>query len=172
MKARYLLAAAAAAVLFAGSASAQTGFQYPMTPWQSYAPAEIQCGQLYGANFNITTDQAIQVIAPSANWMFTRMIISNPSVSMTTAQGGLYSGAGKTGVALVGATQAYTSLTTNSANTTGNALQATIVTADNTTMFSNQTQGSNAQTSVYFSLTTPQGAAATADIRLYCRPLY
>ncbi len=148
---------------------AQVQQQFPTTPWNSFAPARVQCGVLRGANFNITTDQAIPISVPTATYMIDSIDISAPSVSLTTAQGGFYTGAGKTGIAVVAATQAYTSLTTNAANTTGNAMQATLATAGNTTEFAGYQQTARIQT-LYFSLTTGQGAAATGNIRVYCRP--
>lgn len=149
---------------------AQTNVQYPNTPWSAYAPARIQCGVLRGADFNVTTDQQIPISMPSG-YMFDSIAISDPSVSLTTAAGGFYSGAGKTGVIVVAAAQAYSALTTNTANTTGNALLATISTAGNTTAFGGFGSASPQQV-LYFSLTTGQGAAATGNIRVYCRPLF
>lgn len=153
-------------------ADAQTQMQFPTLPWEGYAPSSIQCGELLGANFNVTTDQAIPLSNPSGTWMVDNITIANPSVSMTSAQGGFYTAASKGGVAVVASSQAYTSLTTNSANTTGNAMVATLATAGTTTAFGGYAAGSNQIATLYFSLTSAQGAAATADIRVRCRPLY
>ncbi len=162
-----------AAMLLAGSpAMAQSQFQFPTSPWNAFAPASVQCGWLYGANFNSTTDQAITISVPSANYVFDKIIVSNPSVSLTTAVGGFYTAASKGGVTVVANSQAYSGLTTNTANTTGNALAVTLSTAGTTTMFGGPSQGSNAVTTLYLSLTTAQGAAATADVRVTCKPLY
>ena len=120
---------------------------------------------------NITTDQAIPISVPSATYVLDSIWISNPSVSLTTAVGGFYTGASKTGVTVVANTQAYSTLTTNAANTTGNAMAATLATAGTTTAFGGPTQTSAVKT-LYLSLTTAQGAAATADVRVYCVPLY
>lgn len=155
-----------------GSARAQSQFQFPTAPWNAFAPGSVQCGWLYGANFNVTTDQAIPISVPSANYAIDKIIVSNPSTSLTTAVGGFYTAASKGGVTVVANTQAYSGLTTNSANTTGNFLAATLSTAGTTTMFGGPTQGSNAVTTLYLSLTTAQGAAATADVRVTCKPLY
>ena len=157
--------------LFASNAKAQTQFQFPTAPWSAFAPGKIECGWLYGANFNSTADQAIPISVPTATYMVESIAISNPSVSMTTAQGGFYTAISKGGVTIVASSQAYSSLTGNTANTTGNAMMATLATAGNTTDFQGPTQTSAINT-IYFSLTTAQGAAATADIRVYCRPLY
>lgn len=150
---------------------AQTQVQFPNAPWNGFAPGKIECGWLLGANMNVTTDQAIPISVPSATYMIESIAISNPSVSLTTAAGGFYSAASKGGVAVVAAAQAYSGLTSNTANTTGNALLATIATAGNTTVFQGPSQTSPIST-LYFSLTTAQGAAASADIRVYCRPLF
>jgi hypothetical protein len=163
--------AAVAALSLAGSAMAQTNGQFPQAPWNAFAPASIQCGWLYGANMNATTDQAIPISVPSGTWAIDSISISNPSISLTTAQGGFYTAASKGGVAVVASTQAYSTLTTNAANSTGNFMTTTLSTAGNTTDFQGPTQTS-AIKMLYFSLTTAQGAAATADIRVRCRPLY
>jgi hypothetical protein len=161
------------ALLFATAAFAQgtglTGFQFPSVPWQSYAPGRVQCGWLNGANFNTTADQKITLMVPTSTYMIDQIVISAPSVSMTTAAGGFYSAASKGGIAVVASTQTYTSLTTNAANTTGNAMLATLATAGNTTEFTIPTTGSPV---LYLSLTTAQGAAATANVRIFCRPQY
>ncbi len=162
----FLLAGILAAA-FAFGAMAQTTTQFPTSPWGAYAPATVECGFLKGANFNATTDQAIPISAPSVTYEYTVIAVDNPSVSMTTAQGGFYSAASKGGVAVVASSQAYSGLTTNATNTTGNFLLMTIATAGSTTEFIE-----TASNTLFFSLTTAQGAAATADIRVYCRPHY
>lgn len=167
-----LLAAGSGLLALAGSASAQqVQMQFPNAGWQAYAPQRVQCGQLYAANMNTTADQPIPVSVPSATYMVAEIIVSNPSVSLTTAAGGFYSAASKGGVAIVAAAQAYSGLTTNAANTTGNALVLSPSTAGGTTDFGGP-QGVSPVKTIYFSLTTAQGAAATADIRVICRPLY
>ena len=72
---------------------------------------------------------------------------------MTTAVGGFYSEAAKGGTALVAETQVYTALT--GASVTLTCTMAEIVAGLAT---------------VYFALTTAQGAAATADIPIYGIP--
>jgi hypothetical protein len=171
---RFLAHLAALALLLAAAAvpvRAQTQFQFPNAPWQAYAPARIQCGQLLGANFNTTSDNAIQISVPSATYVIDSIVVSNPSVSLTTAAGGVYSAASKGGVAIVANSQVFSALTTNAANTTGNALALTLSTAGNTTAFQGFGQASKIST-LYLSLTTAQGAAASADVRVYCRPAY
>jgi hypothetical protein len=119
---------------------------------------------LTGANFNSTADQAITITLPTGttNYRLNAIFFSNPSTSLTTAVGGVYTGAGKTGVAVVAASQAYSALATNSPGASGSMLNATI------------TNGASAMynaTTLYLSLTTAQGAAATADVTVDIQPL-
>lgn len=109
--------------------------------------------KLEGANFNVTTDQ---ILTPSFNGKFRikRIVVLNTSVNgMSTAVGGFYTGAGKSGTTIVANTQVYTGLT-NAAT----AIELTLAAASAVLA---------AGTSLYLSLTTPQGAAATADIYVY-----
>lgn len=153
------LALPASAATIAGSTT-----QFPTSPWGGFAPARVQCGQLLGANFNSTSDQAIPISVPSVNYMLDSITIDNASVSLDTAAGGFYTAASKGGAAVVANTQAYSTLTAAAANAAGSAMTATLATAGSTALFNLPT--------LYFSLTTGQGAAATANIRVYCRPLY
>ena len=169
-----LLGVAATAAMLLGSVGGHAqpaGFQFPTSPWNGYAPASVQCGWLYGANMNSTADQAITISVPSAAYSVEQIQISNPSVSLTTAAGGFYSAASKGGVIIVAAAQAYSGLTTKTANTTGNLLAATLSTAGNTTNFAAQSS-TGVLSTIYLSLTTAQGAAATADVRIFCHPMY
>lgn len=113
-------------------------------------------GRLLQANFNLTSDQQISLLflPASARFRVTKITVENTTVNgMSTAVGGIYPATGKTGTALVAASQAYTGLT--NANT---ALDLTLATP-------NAIQP--AGTPLYFSLTTPQGAAALADVNVY-----
>jgi hypothetical protein len=116
-------------------------------------------GVLKNANFNSTSDQAISIIYPG-KYRVDQIAITNVSTSLagSAAAGGFYSGAGKTGTTIVANTQTYTALT-----------GATVVAfpgfaaGGNATTFTQQT--------LYFSLTTGHGSAATADIYVYVRRL-
>ena len=105
-------------------------------------------GKLTAGDFNSTSDQAISV--SSSLYIVRRIIATNASINLTTAAGGIYAAASKT-TALVAAAQVYTALTapTKYLDLTLTALVGTDVRTENT---------------LYLSLTTPQGAAATADI--------
>lgn len=110
--------------------------------------------KLTAANFNIVTDQAIANL-PS-KWIIRRIVVQNASVNMTTAAGGFYTGAGKTGTVIVAAAQVYSALTA-----AGIWIDLTLAAGVLT--------GTAAltATTIYFALTTAQGAAATADIYIW-----
>lgn len=120
--------------------------------------------QLSGANFNSTADQPIAITLPTGftRYRIANIIISNPSISMTTATGGFYTAASKGGAAIVPAAQTYSGLTNNTPATTGSQAAAT-VTNLNTAFYNN--------TTIFFSLTLGQGAAATADITILVNAL-
>ena len=167
-----LLGAIAALTFLSGAVQAQpAGFQFPTSPWNAYAPAVVQCGWLYGANANVTTDQAITISVPSGAYAIQSILLSNPSVSLTTASGGVYRAVSKGGVTIA-ANQALSGLTTKTANTTGNLLALTLATGGTTTNFLAAASSTNNFSTVYFSLTTAQGSAATVDVRVFCQPLY
>lgn len=111
------------------------------------ASNEVLVGYMIGADFNVTTDQSIAI---TAGYRVTKITVTNASVNMTTAAGGFYTGAAKTGTQIVASTQVYSALT--SPTITLNCTIAAVV---------------SGLTAVIFSLTTGQGAPATADIRVY-----
>lgn len=106
-------------------------------------------GYLMSANMNSTADQAISL--KSLNCVIQRVLVTNASTNLTLAAGGFYTAASKGGTAIVGAGQTYSSLTGNTI-----ALNATIA-----ALLRNTAQ------QIFFSLTTAQGGAATADIYIY-----
>lgn len=109
-------------------------------------------GKLTAANFNSTADQAIKI--DGAKYIIRHVIVTNASVSMTLAAGGLYDAASKGGNALVSAAQIYTGLTAStkySEMTLAGLLGTDVQTA----------------TTLYLSLTTAQGSAATADVYIW-----
>jgi hypothetical protein len=112
---------------------------------------------LKAANFNSTADQ---LLVPNFSGRFRpkRFVVLNASLSLTTAAGGFYTAVAKGGTALVAAGQAYSALT--AANL---AMECTLNAAADWWA---------AGTPVYLSLATAQGAAATADVRVYCKPLF
>ena len=107
-------------------------------------------GRIFGADFNSTADQQIPLLIPAnARFRLTKLTVENASLSLTTAAGGVYNAASKGGTAAVAAGQAYSALTGS-----GKALDLTLANTD----------VQAAGTQLYLSLTTPQGAAATADL--------
>lgn len=109
-------------------------------------------GSISVADFNTTADQSI-VMAASA-YILRRIIVENASVNLTTAQGGIYTQAAKAGTALVASTQAYTALTA-AAKFLDLTLEAVCGTDVRT------------EATLYFSLTTAQGVAATARLWVF-----
>lgn len=105
--------------------------------------------RLIGANMNVTADQSPVKLFSFNEYTIDRIIVTNASISLTTAAGGVYSAASKGGTAIVAAAQAYAALTTSAA-----VLALTIANTNKRT-----------ETPI-LSLTTGQGSAATADVYL------
>ncbi len=121
----------------------------------------VLCGVAKSVNMNSTADQAISINCGSSNYSINSIQVVNPSTSLTTAAGGVYTAVSKGGVAVVSNTQTYSVLTTNAQNTSGSRASLTLNTG-NAQM--------NAST-LYVSLTTAQGAPATADFYVYGFPM-
>jgi hypothetical protein len=84
---------------------------------------------------------------------------ANPSINLTTAAGGIYNAVGKPGGGIiVDAAQVYTALT-GSTKFVDLTLAGVSLTDIQTSLF------------LYLSLTTPQGAPATADIYVWGQDL-
>jgi len=115
-------------------------------------------GSLLGANFNSTADQAILIPSTITAFAITGIMVTKASVSMGTAAGGFYPQASKGGTAIVANTQVYSTLTSASV-----LLNCTVVAGALATYY---TRSNVPDWAIYFSLTTPQGATATADIHL------
>jgi len=117
----------------------------------------ILLGSLIAADFNSTADQKITIFSNPSKYIIRRIVVTNASVSLSTAAGGIYTAVSKGGTAVVAAAQAYSTLTGSTLfldltlNTSGNA---------NITVKSSIPN-------LYLSLTTAQGAAATADVFVY-----
>ena len=111
-------------------------------------------GKLLQANFNSTSDQLFTMTINS-KFRVTKITVENASVSLTTAEGGIYTAAGKSGTIIVAATQTYT--------TAGATTAQDLTLANPNTVL----PGAPTNTLLYFSLTTAQGVTATADIFAY-----
>lgn len=127
----------------------------------TFAPAQgpagavvggVQIGRLLAANFNVTTDQPIAIAL--GRYQVTRITVENASVSLTTAAGGFYTAAAKAGSAIVAAAQVYSALTAST-----KILNLTLAAVASTDI---RTEGT-----LFFALTTPQGAPATGDIVVF-----
>ncbi len=107
-------------------------------------------GELKGANFNITTDQTIEI--DTTRYIIRRIVVTSATVSLTTAAGGIYTATSKGGTAIVAAAQVYSALTGS-----GKILDLTLA-----SLTDRLTGGA-----IYLSLTTAQGSTATADVIVY-----
>lgn len=122
-------------------------------------------GVLKGANFNTTADQPITITSPSTNWVVSFFYVVNPSTSLTTAAGGFYTAASKGGAQVLPSSTVYAALTSNSGtNTSGSMGRFTPNTGSGNGVW-------ETGSTIYFSLTTAQGSAATADIYVFIQPL-
>ena len=117
----------------------------------------ILLGSLIAANFNSTADQQITIFSNPSKYIIRRIVVTNASVSLSTAAGGIYTAVSKGGTAVVAAAQLYSALTGSTLfldltlNGTGNA----------------STTVKSSIPNLYLSLTTAQGTAATADVYVY-----
>ena len=117
----------------------------------------ILLGKLIGADMNSTSDQRIVMFSNPSKFILRRIVATNASISLTTAAGGVYTAASKGGTAVVASSQAYSSLSASTLfldltlNTSGSA----------------STTVKSSIPNLYLSLTTAQGAAATADVYVY-----
>lgn len=108
--------------------------------------------KLTSANMNVTTDQAIKIGA--AKYVIRRIVVTNASTNLTLAAGGIYDTTSKGGNTIVAAAQVYTALTAST-----KFLDLTLDTTATTTALTSAT--------LYLSLTTGQGGAATADVYIF-----
>ena len=120
-------------------------------------------GSLSQADFNSTADQAIALPSTLNYFQLTSIIVAGASLSLDTAAGGFYPAASKAGSALVASSQAYSSLTGSTL-----LLACTLTSAAQTAYYS---RSQLADWAIYFSLTTAQGATATASIFVTGIPL-
>jgi len=114
-----------------------------------------------GVNANSVADTALVVILPpgTTRYRIKKVVVLNPSLSLSAAQAGLYTAASGGGTAICAA-QALSALTTNAANTAGNA--AFMTQANEATFYT--------AAILYFRITTAQGSAATVDVVVEIQP--
>lgn len=120
----------------------------------SILPKQGLLGSLIGADFNSTADQAIAIAAGVTKYVIRRIVVVNASVNMTTAAGGVYGALAKSAPIAVASTQVYTALTA-----AAKFVDLTLTALCGTDVFT--------ATTLYLSLTTGQGVAATADIFIF-----
>lgn len=119
-------------------------------------------GSLRNANFNTATDQPITIPVNFTAFQLTGVVITNASVSLTTAVGGFYPQSAKGGTPIVAAAQTYAALTT-----AASLMQATLASFGANTRFSSVNLGTiGGLLQIWLALTTPQGVVATADVYL------
>jgi hypothetical protein len=113
-------------------------------------------------NLNATGDTVFAISLPSGftRYKVSELHVSNASLSLTTAQIGLYTGTLQGGVNIVA--QTLTGITQTATDTNLNAYSATIVDAG--------TRSYN-DANLYLNVGTVQGAPATADFTLIITPL-
>jgi hypothetical protein len=118
-------------------------------------------GILKAVNFNVTTDQAIPItlVGGYTNYRIDDIVMINASIPLTTAAGGIYPTISKGGNPYVAATQVYTTVLNG----------ATAFLSLTTTNIGGL--ATHNDPTLYFSLTTAQGVAATADIYVFGTPI-
>lgn len=107
-------------------------------------------GKLVSANMNSTSDQPIAIGA--TKYFVDKVVVTNASTSLTLAVGGLYTASSKGGSQVLANTQVFSGLTTS----TKIVVLSSLITADVLTAGQ-----------LFLSLTTGQGATATADLFIY-----
>ena len=112
--------------------------------------------KLISADMDSTADQQFTKVGAFTSYIIESQRAVNASTSLTTAQGGTYAAAGKTTLLLGATTQVYTA---NTSATTGT-----------TPVFTAAGSGVRTETP-YLSLTTAQGAPATADFYIFGVPI-
>lgn len=138
---------------------AVTGFVTPAL----WGAATFMAGFAKNVNFNSVADTAISLTIPGGgNWILEAVWVQNTGTtpSLTNAQFGLFSAVGGGGTALVAGGTALSALTSNTVNTLVSAIN---VATTNT--------GAWNYTTLYFRITTGQGAAASGNVYITIRSL-
>lgn len=117
-------------------------------------PREGLLGSLIGADFNSTADQAITIASGVTKYVIRRIVVTNASISLTTAAGGVYGAASKSAPVIVAAAQVYSALTAST-----KFKDLTLEAVAGTDIFT--------QATLYLSLSTAQGSAATASVFIF-----
>ena len=113
--------------------------------------------QLLNKDVNVTTDSLLAALFTFATYQITRIRVSGSTIaSLNLAAGGVYLGAGKAGPQLVATAQTYAAI-----NAAGGGMDLTMASPAAFGELALATGLPN------WSLTTAQGAAGTANIRIY-----
>lgn len=125
-----------------------------MPTFRTYAGDHFSFGAaLYGADMNSTKDQFISIcLSANSKYILRRAIVTNASTSLTTAVGGIYTTTAKGGTALISGAQAFASLTSPDKF-------LDLVPSVGTSVLS--------AAQLVLTLTTAQGAPATADVYVF-----
>lgn len=113
-----------------------------------------------GLNMNSTADQALTKYGKFTTFFISLIRCANGSISLTTAQGSLYTLAAKAGVNIMGAVNPFATIT---GPTTG---MDSVIAAVGRVQLAVLTGAS-----IFLSLTTAQGAPATMDMYVYGIPM-
>jgi hypothetical protein len=116
-----------------------------------------------GVNANLVGDTNLAILLPPGfnRYRVIRVVAFNPSISLSSAQAALYTAASGGGAAIC-SPQALSGLTNSTPSTAGNGIDLTLALA--TAVF-------HAAATLFFRITTAQGAAATIDVALVFQPL-
>lgn len=120
---------------------------------------EIVVGHAH-VNLNSTADQPLIMALPAgaSRYRFTKALVYNESaVSAAAAVGGVYTDTGKSGTQVIPNTQAYTALTAQHTNVNCGFTSSGVQLSDDL--------------SLYFSLSTASGTAATGLVLIYAAPI-
>lgn len=141
----------------ASSYDGLTGPLYAVTGTSIVAAPAVYLAASGSLDMNSTSDQAITIaLLPGyTRYGIFQIRVYEPSISLTTVVGGMYTAAAKGGVQLVASSQVYSSLTA----TGPDVLASNLNLAANTIFLSD--------TALFWSFSTPQGAAATAKYVIY-----
>lgn len=129
------------------------------------SPQQYIGGFATGINFNSVGDTAITIALPAGitNYRINNFLVTNTgtTASLTTAQFGVFSAAAGGGTAISAAGQSMAGLTSNTVNTNGSILNVAPATTNGYLNF----------TTLFFRITTAQGAAATGNFYIVIVPL-
>lgn len=125
-------------------------------------------GIAIGVDFNSVADTAITISSPTASYRVVGVFVQNvgTTASLTNAQCGVFTSTGGGGTVILASGTALSPITSNASNTVGNSL---FFGAPATTGLSQVILTS--VSTLYFRITTAQGAAASGNVFIVIQPL-